>query len=101
MRCRAVHRKGGNTEAGRDVLVAQQRIGSNPAAQLARKLARLLHRCFRHQDHEFVTAVPRHHIRTAAILLENMAHALQHHVAFQVPVEVVYKLEAVQVHQHE
>jgi hypothetical protein len=61
----------------------------------------LLNRSFRHQDHEFIATVPRYDIRTAAILFENMADALQDHVALKMAVEVVHKLEAVQVHQHE
>ena len=71
-----------------------------PRSLLA-KLARLFHGGFRHQDHEFVAAVTRDNIGTAAILLENVAHALQYHVAFEVAVEIVHELEAVEVHQDE
>ena len=101
LRRRAVDGEAGDAKAGGDVLVAQQRIGGDPAAQLAGELPRLLDGGFRHQDHEFVAAVAGHHVRAAAILLEDVADALQHHVAFQVAVEIVHELEAVQVHEHE
>jgi hypothetical protein len=61
----------------------------------------LLHGGFRHQDHEFVTTVPRYYIRTAAILLEDVSDTLQDHVAFEVAIEIIHKLEAVQVHQYQ
>ena len=98
---RAVHREAGDAEAGGDVLVAQQRIGGDPVRELACELARLLDARFRHQDHEFVAAIARHHIRAPAILFQNVADTLQHHVAFQVAVKIVHKFEAVQIHQHD
>src|ERR1700722_14737643 len=96
-----MYRKAGDSEACRDVFVAQQGIGSNPAAELARELARLLHRGFRHQDQKFVPTVSRPHTPTAAILLEDVTDTLQDDVAFEVAIEVIHELEAVQVHQHE
>ena len=96
-----VHGKGGDAEAGGDVFVAQQRIGGDPAAQFVRELASLLDGRFRHQNHEFVAAVARDDIRAAAILLEDVADALQNHVAFEVAVKIVHELEAVEVHQHQ
>ena len=94
-----VHRETGDAEAGGDIFVAQQRIGGDPAAQLAGELDGLLDAGFRHEDDEFVAAVTRDDIGAAAILFENVADALQDDVAFQVAVEIVDEFEAVEVHQ--
>ena len=82
-------------------LSRRSRIGGDPGAQLARQLPGLLDACFRHEDHEFIATIARHHVGTPAILLKNMADALQHHVAFEVPVKIVHEFEAVEVHQHQ
>ena len=97
----AVNRKGGDAEAGGDVLVAQQRIGGDPAAQFVGELASLLDGRFRHENHEFVAAVARHHVRAPAILFEDVADALQDDVALEVAVEIVDEFEPVEVHQDE
>ena len=73
----------------------------NPASQLGGKLPRVLHVRFRHQDHEFVSAIARHHVGAPAIRLQDVSHPLQHQVAFQMPIEIVHEFEAVQVHQHQ
>ncbi len=96
-----MHREPRDPETGGDVFIAQQRISGDPASQLVSELARLLDARFRHEDDELVAAIARHHVRTAAILFENMAHALKDHVALEVPVKIVHELEAVEVHQHE
>src|SRR5205085_10274920 len=88
-------------EAGADVLPAQQRIGGNPGAQVAGKLACVLHGGFWHQDDEFVAAITRDDVGAAAIGFENLADTLKNQVAFQVAVEVIDELEAVQIHEYE
>ena len=93
--------KRGDAEAGGDIFIAQQRIGGDPAAQLAGELHGLLDAGFRHEDDELVAAVTRDDIGAAAILLENVADALQHDVAFEVAVEIVHEFEAVEVHEDE
>src|SRR5262249_15479204 len=87
------------TEAGGNILFAEKIVGAHPAAKFRSQLPGLFHGCFRHQNDEFVSAVTSHHIRTPAIGFENVAHALQHQVAFQVPVEIVDEFEAIEVHQ--
>ncbi len=101
LRRRAVHWESRDPETGGDVFIAQQRIGGDPAAQLIGELAGLLDAGFRHEDDELIAAIARDHVRAATILFENVAHALKDHVPLEVPVEIVYELEAVQVHQHE
>ena len=92
--------KGRDSEAGGDVLVAQEWIGRDPAAKFVRQLAGLLDTGFRHEDDEFVASITSNHIRAAAVLLKNMTYPLQHHVAFEVTVEIVDELEVVEVHKH-
>ena len=100
LRGRTVHRETGDAETRGNVLVAQQPIGGDPARNFPAS-CRACSTWFRHQDDEFVAAIARHHIRTPAILFKNVANALQHHVAFQVPIKIVHEFEAVQVHQHQ
>ena len=69
------------------------------AAQLAGELARLFDVGFGHQDDEFVAAVAGDDVGAAAILFEDVADALKNDVAFEVAVEIVDELEAVQVDQ--
>src|SRR5271157_2555185 len=97
----AVERIAGDAKAGGDVLLAEKRIGGNPAAQLGSQLAGLLHGGFRHEDDELVAAVAGDNIRAAAVAFENLSDALENQVAFQVAVEVVDEFEAVQVHEDE
>ena len=94
-----MQRIAGDAKTGADIFFAQQGIGGNPAAQLGRKLAGVLHVGFRHEDDELIAAVAGHHIGAAAIGFENLTDALQHQVAFQVPVKIVDEFEAVQVHE--
>ena len=56
---------------------------------------------FRHQDHEFVAAIPCDHIRAAAALLERFAETLENQIAFQVSLEVVDEFESVHVDQRQ
>ena len=101
LRSGAVERIAGDAETGADILLAKQRIGGNPAAQFGGKLAGLLHGGFRHQDDEFVSTVAGHDIGAAAVGFQDLANALENQVAFQVAVEIVHELEAVQIHQDE
>ena len=82
-------------------LSRKQRIGRNPAAELAGELAGLLDTGFRHEDHELVAAVARHHVGAAAVLFEDVTHALEDDVALEVAVKIVHEFEAVEVHQHQ
>src|SRR5262245_56505106 len=91
----------GDAKAGADVLFAKERIGGDPAAQLAGELTSVLHNGFRHQNDEFVAAVARDDVGAATIGLENLPDALENEVAFEVTVEIVDEFEAVQVHEHE
>ena len=96
-----MQRIAGDAEAGGNIFFAQKWIGRNPATQLRSKLPRLLHRSFRHQNYKFVAAVTRNHVRTAAIRFQNLSNALQHQVAFEVAIEIIYEFEPVKVHQHQ
>src|SRR5580700_11625896 len=97
----AVQRVAGDTKAGADVFLAQEGIGGNPAAKLGGQLPSVLHVGLRHQDDEFVSAVTGNDIGTAAIGFEDVADTLENEIAFQVAVEIVDELEAVEVHQDE
>ncbi len=101
MRRRTVERITGDAKTGADILLAQQRVGRYPAAKLARQLARMLHIGFGHQHDKLVSSVAGYHIGAPAISLQNLSHALQNEVAFKVPVEIVHKFEAVEVHEYE
>src|SRR6266852_1945302 len=90
-----------DAETGADIFLAQQRVGRYPAAQLARQLARMLHIGFGHQHDKLVPAVASYNVGAPAIGLQNLSHALQNEIAFKVPVEIVYKFEAVEVHEHQ
>src|SRR5271169_5674838 len=94
-----MERIGGDAETAGDVLVAQQRIGSDPAAELAGEGARLVDGGFGHEDYEFVAAVTGYYVGAAAILLEDVGYALKDYVAFEMAVEIVYEFEAIEVHQ--
>ena len=96
-----MQRETGDTEAGGNILVAQERIGSDPAAKFAGELDGLFDAGFGHEDYEFIAAVTGDYIGAAAILFEDVADALQDDVAFQVAVEIVDEFEAVEVHQDE
>src|SRR5271154_3516862 len=56
---------------------------------------------FRHQDDEFISAVAGDDIGPAAIGFQNVANALQYKIAFEMSVEIVDELEAIEVHQDE
>ena len=43
LRRRAVNRESGDAETGRDIFVAQQRVGRDPSAKFSGQLARLFH----------------------------------------------------------
>src|SRR5713226_8567363 len=101
LRRRAVERITRDAEAGADVFLAQQRIGGNPAAELTRQLPRMFHGGFRHQNDEFVSAVAGDNVGAPAIGLQDLPDALENQVALEVPVEIVYELEAVEVHEHQ
>jgi len=96
-----MERIAGDTEAGGNVLLAEKRIGGNPAAQLRSQLASLLHGGLRHEDNEFVAAVAGDDIRAAAVAFEDLPDALENQVAFEVAVEIVDEFEAIQVHEDE
>src|SRR6267154_2202212 len=49
----------------------------------------------------FVSSVAGYNVGAPAIGLQNLSHALQNKIAFKVPVEIVYKFEAVEVHEHQ
>src|SRR5258708_16601853 len=83
----------GDAEAGADILLAQQRIGRYPAAELARQLPRMLHIRFGHQYDKLVSTIASYNVGAAAIGLHNLSHALQTKVAFKMPVETVFKFE--------
>ena len=55
----------------------------------------------RHQDHKLIAAVTGHHVRAPATLLQNVPDAVQYQVAFDVAVEIVDELKAVQIDQHQ
>src|SRR5215470_2413621 len=95
-----MQRIAGDTETRGNVFFTEQWIGRNPASQLRGKLARLLHRGFRHENHKFVAAVASYHIRPAAIRFENLSDALQNKVSFEVAIKIVDKLEAIEVHEN-
>src|SRR5712664_2566350 len=101
LRRRAVEWIARDTEAGADVFLAQQRIGGYPSAQLAGQLPRMLHVGFRHQNDKFISAVAGHDVGAPAIGLQDLPNALENQVALKVPVEIVHKLEAVQVHERQ
>src|SRR5450432_2791467 len=92
-------RESRNAKTGGNILVPQKRIGCHPAPKFACELSSLLHSGFRHQDNELISAVARHHIGPPTVLFEYVSHALKHNVAFQVSVEIINELEAVEIHQ--
>src|SRR5216684_6564162 len=96
-----MERVAGDPKAGADVFFAEERIGGDPAAKLEGQLAGVLHVGLGHEDDEFVSTVARDDVGAAAIGLQNMADALENEVAFEVAVEIVDKLEAVEVHEDE
>ena len=53
----AVHRKAGDAEAAGNIFLAQQRVRTDPGAQLGGELLGLLDRGLRHQDDELIAAV--------------------------------------------
>ena len=79
----------------------KQGIGGDPATQFRSKLASLFHRGFGHQDDKFVSAVAGYNVGAPAIGFKNLADPLQDKIAFQVAVEIVHELEAVQIHEDE
>ena len=101
LRRRAVQRIAGDTEAGGDILLAQQGYRRKPSRAACWPVGGLLHGGFRHEDDEFVAAVAGNDVGAAAIRFENVADALQDEVAFEVAVEIVDEFEAVEVHQHQ
>src|SRR2546429_4493220 len=101
LRRRAMEWIARDAEAGADVFLAQQWIGGDPAAQLARQLPRMLHIGLRHENDEFVPAVASHNVGAPAIGLQNLPDALENEVALEVPVEIVHEFEAVEVHEHQ
>src|SRR5215470_4901422 len=98
---RAVQGIGGDAETRADILFAKQGIGGDPATQLGGELARLLHGGFGHENDEFISAIAGHHVGAAAVGFENLADALQDQITFEVAIEVVHKLKAVEVHEHQ
>src|SRR6266478_6887143 len=56
---------------------------------------------FRHQNDELVSAVASHNVGASAIGLQNLPDALENEVALEMPVEIVHKFEAVEVHEHQ
>src|SRR2546427_9658622 len=98
LRRRSVKRIARYAEAGADVFLAQQWIGGYPAAELVRQLPRMLHIRFRHHDDKLVSSVAGANVGAPASGLQEPPHALQDEVAFEVPVEIVHKLEAVDGH---
>src|SRR5271170_3287654 len=61
----------------------------------------MLHVGFRHENDEFVAAIASDDIGAAAIRFKNMADALENEIAFEVAVEIVDELKAVEVHKDE
>src|SRR5437667_2972207 len=99
LRDRAVQGEAGDAEAGGDVLFAEEGIGGDPTAKLHGELAGVLHVGFGHEDDELVAAVASDDIGAAAVLLEDVADALEDEVAFEVAVEIVDEFEAVEIHE--
>ncbi len=89
----------GDAEAGADIFLAKEGIGGDPAAQLEGQLTGVVHVGFGHEDDEFVAAITRDDVGPAAIGFQDVADTLENEVAFEVAVEIVDKLEAVQVHE--
>ncbi len=87
----------GNAETRGNGLLAEQRILTNRGPQLLGYLDRLRSVGFRHEDNKFVSTVARHHIRAPAVLLQNLAYAVQYEIALEMPIEIVYEFETVQV----
>ena len=92
--------KCGHAEAARDVVLAEHRIGRQPQTQTLGEDLGLFQPSFRHQDYEFVAAVPGHHIGLAALLFQQAAHSCQHQIAFHMPKTVVNLFELVEIDQH-
>src|SRR2546429_9771457 len=76
LRRRAMEWIARDAEAGADVFLAQQWIGGDPAAQLARQLPRMLHIGLRHGNDEFVPSVASHNVGGPAIGLPNLPDGL-------------------------
>src|SRR5579862_271188 len=96
-----MYRETCNPEARRHILVSQQGIGRDPSSKLARELPGLLNRGLWHQNDELISPIAGYHIRPPAVLFENVPHSLQNHVTFEMAIEIVYKLEPIEVHQHD
>jgi len=64
-------------------------------------LPRMLHIGFRHENDKLVPAVAGDNVGAPAISFQNLPDALENQVAFEVPVEIVDELEAVEVHEHQ
>ena len=91
----------GEADGGGDLALTQQRVVSDPLAELVGQAVGLVGVGFRHQDDELVAAVAGHHVGAAHVLLQHAPDALQHRVALQVAEVVVDELELVEVEQRQ
>ena len=89
-----------DSEAARDVMFAQHRIGGQPLAQALGQHLRLFRSSFGHQHDEFIAAIARHDVRLPRLLLEQAADARQDEVAFEVSHGVVHFFELVEIDEH-
>src|SRR5207247_9135647 len=97
LRDRAVQGEAGDAEAGGDVLFPEEGIGGDPTAKLHGELAGVLHVGLGHENDELVAAVASDDIGAAAVLLEDVADALEAGVPFEVAVAIVDEFEAVEL----
>src|SRR5438105_12719270 len=91
----------GDAEARGDRLFAEQRILTNRRPQLLGYLDRLRSVRFWHEDHKFVSAVTGYHVRTPAVLLQNLPHPMQNQISLQMPIEIINEFEPVQINQNQ
>ena len=92
-----MYREAGNAETRGDGLLAEQRILTNCGPQLLGYLDRLRSVGFGHEYNKLVSTVAGHHIRAPAVLFQNLAYAVQYQIALEMPIEIVYELETVQI----
>src|SRR5256885_15936436 len=76
-------------------------MGGSPAGGLARQWRGMPVVVSGHKKDNLAPAVAGHNVGAPAIGLQDLPDALQDEVAFEVPVEIVYEFEPVEVHKHQ
>src|SRR5262249_44745768 len=97
----AVHREAGDAKAAANVVLGKHGVSDDPEAKALGKNLRLLDAGFGHEDDELVSAIPGHHIRLTAFLLEQAPNTAQHQIAFKMAKWFVHLLAFVEINEHD